>query len=118
MVLKREKRKRKKISKIRKTTHKINTFFAKKATSSKQHKDAADFGLQDKASTTAEAPSESAIISDSAEPLDFSQPDETEFDGPPAKVSRLDFNAINTQITPAKSVYFRKPHTTHNASIS
>ena len=116
-----QKRKEKKeaISKIKKTTHKIDTFFAKKATdtSSEQVKDAADFGLQDKASTVAEKP-ESEIIPHSAEPLDLSQPNESEFDGPPAKVSRPDSMSTTTQITPAKSAYFFKPGTSRNASIS
>lgn len=106
------------ISKIRKTTHKIDTIFAKKATSSEQVKDAADFGLQDKVSTAAETPSESEITFHSAVPLDLSQPDETKFDGPPAKVSRPDSMTTSTQITPAKSAYFLKPDTSHNASIS
>ena len=72
MVLKREKET---ISKKRKTTHYIDTFFAKKATTSEQVKDAADFGLQDKASTVEEAPSESKITPHSAEPLDLFQTD-------------------------------------------
>ena len=109
------KRKEKKetISKIRKITHKIDTFFAKKATSFEQVKDATDFDLQDKASTGLEAPSESEITPHSTEPLELSQPDETEFDGPPA-VSRPDSMTTSTQITPAKSAYFLKSDTSHN----
>ena len=67
MVLKREKKKKETITKIRKTTHKIDTFFVKKSISSEQVKNATDFGLQDKASTGAEAPSEYEIIPHSAE---------------------------------------------------
>ena len=63
-------------------------------------------------------PSESKITPHSAEPLDLSQADETEFDEPPAKVSRPDSTTTSTQITPAKSAYFLKPDTSHNASIS
>ena len=99
MLLKREKRKRK-------TTHKIDTSFVKKATSSEQVKDAADFGLQDKAPTEREAPSESEFTPHSTKPLDLSQPDGTEFDGPPAKVSRPYSMTTSTLITPAKSAYF------------
>ena len=84
-------------------------FFAKKATSSEQVKDATDFGLQE---------SESEITPHSAEPLGLSQPDEIEFDEPPAKVSRPDSMTTSTHITPAKSAYFLKPDTSHNASIS
>ena len=75
-----------KISKTRKTTHKIDIFFVKKATSSEQFKDAADFSLQYKASTAAETPSESEITPHSAKPLDIYQPDVTEFYGPPAEI--------------------------------
>ena len=55
------------------------------------------------------------ITPHSAEPLDLSQPDETEFDGPPAKVSRPD---SMTTSTPAKSAHFLKPDNSHNACIS
>ena len=106
------------ISKKSKTTHKIDTFFAKKAISSEEVKVAADFGLQDKASTVAEAPSESKITSHSAKLLDLSQPDESEFDGPPAKVSSLDSMTTSAQIASAKSAYFLKPDTIHNVFTS
>ena len=69
MVLKRER-----IPTIRKTTHKIDIFFGKKATFSKELQNAADFGLQDKASTASEACSKSEITPQSAKPLDLSQP--------------------------------------------
>ena len=134
MVLKKEKRKRnnfkkekklkketfqkKKEKKKKKTTHNIDTFFAKKATSFEQVKVAADFSLQDKTSTVAEAPSESKITPHSAELLDLSQPDEREFNGPPAKVSRPDSMTTSAQITPAKNAYFLKPDISHNAFIS
>ena len=91
------------ISKIRKTTHKINTFFAKKGTFSDQVKDATDFCLQDKASTGAKTHSESEITPHSAEPLDLSQPDETEFDEPPAGVSRPD--SVTTDYTCQKCIF-------------
>ena len=115
-----QKRKEKKetISMIKKTTHKIDKFFAKEATSSEQVEDATDFGLQDKASTSAEAPSESEFTSYSVEPLDITHSYETEFDGPPAKVSRPDSMTTTTQITPTKSAYFLAPDTSHNATIS
>ena len=105
MVLKREKRKET-IYKKRQTTHKLDTFFAKKATSFEQVKVAADFGLQDKASTVAEAPSAFKITLHFTVPLDLSQPDESEFDEPPAKVSRPDSITTSAQITSASSVIF------------
>jgi len=58
--------------KIRKTTQKIATFFSKKTTTSQQVKVAVDLGLQEKASTVAEAPSEFEITPHSAQSLDFS----------------------------------------------
>ena len=82
------KEKKERIYKIRKKTYEIDTVLAKKSSSSEQIKDSAGFGLQDKASTTAEVP-QSEITSHSAEPLDLTQPDETKFDGPLAKVLRL-----------------------------
>ena len=133
MVLKKEKRKRnnfkkekkrekerrkRKEKKKKKTTHIIDTFFAKKATSFEQVKVAADFGLQDKASTVAEAPSESKITPHSDKLLDLSQPVESEFNGPPAKVSRPDSITTSAHITPAKSAYFLKQDISHNAFIS
>ena len=111
------KKEKKQFTRKRMTTHKIDIFFAKKATSSEEVKNAADFGLQDKASTVAEAPSESKITSHSAKLLDLSQPDESEFDGSPAKVSILDSMTTSAHITPAKSAYFLKPDTSHNAFI-
>ena len=77
-----------------------------------------DIGLQDKASMGEETPSESEITSHPAEPFDLSQPDEIEFDGPPAKVSRPDSITISTQIIPAKNAHLLKPDTSHDASIS
>ena len=109
---------KRKEKKKKKTTHSIDTFFAKKATSFEQVKVAADFGLQDKASTVAEAPSESKITPHSDELLDLSQPVESEFNGPPAKVSRPDSMTTSAQITPAKSAYFLKQDISHNAFIS
>ena len=108
-----QKKRKGKIFKIRKTTHKIDIFFVKKAVSSEQFKDAVDFGLQYRASTAAETPSEFKITPHSAKLFDLYQPDETEFDGPPAKVSRPDSMTNNTQITPAKSGYFLKSNTSH-----
>ena len=105
---KRKEIQKRKEKKKKKTTHNINTFFAKKATSFEQVKVAADFGLQDKASTVAEAPSESKITPHSAELLDLSQPVESEFNGPPGKVSRPDSITTSAHISPAKSAFFLK----------
>ena len=99
------KEKKERISQIRKTTHKIDTFFVKKATSSEQIKDAADFGIQDTALTAAEAPSEFEIAHYSAEPLDLSYPDKTEFDGSLAEVSRSDSDNQYTDYTCKKCVF-------------
>ena len=76
------KREKGKISKMRKPTDKIDTFFGKKARSSQQLKDAADFGLQGKASIAAKALSEFESTPHSVEPLDLCQLYETEFDAP------------------------------------
>ena len=90
------------ISKIRKTTHKIDPFFCCESYILSASQRSADFGLQDKASTVAEAPSESEITPHCAEPLDLSQPEETGLNGPSAKVSRPDSTTTSTQITPEK----------------